>query len=114
MELDASKAWETYSLRDEQEKYFSDMKGAMLDDRNPAWSEKGREGRMFVHFVGLSVYSAIKDTWKRLDLRDQFETVDSVIDEMKNIRCIEHTGKGDRSRIRGQVPPGHRMPDGRA
>jgi hypothetical protein len=32
--------WETYGLRDEQEKYFSDMKGAMLDDRNPACSEK--------------------------------------------------------------------------
>ena len=46
MDIDASKAWETYSLRDEQEKYFSDMKGTMLDDRNPAWSEKGKEGRI--------------------------------------------------------------------
>ena len=93
MEKDASSAWRTYSLRDEQEKYFSDMKGAMLDGRNPAWSEKGKEGRMFVHFVGLTVYSHIKDVWKRLRLKDQFETVGEVIDEMKNIRCIEHTGK---------------------
>lgn len=46
MDIDVSKAWETYSLRDEQEKYFSDMKGTMLDDRNPAWSEKGKEGRI--------------------------------------------------------------------
>ncbi|MDN5334414.1 MAG: hypothetical protein PWP59_1676 [Sphaerochaeta sp.] len=93
MDLDAAAAWQTYSLRDEQEKYFSDMKGAMLDDRNPAWSEKGKEGRMFVHFVGLTVYSHIKDVWKKLGLKDQFETVGEVIDEMKNIRCIEHTGK---------------------
>jgi len=93
LDLDASQAWETYSLRDEQEKYFADMKGAMLDDRNPAWSEKGKEGRLFVHFVGLTVYSHIKHVWKKLDLRDQFGTVDAVIDEMKNIRCIEHTGK---------------------
>lgn len=93
MDLDASSAWHLYSLRDEQEKYFSDMKGAMLDDRNPAWSEKGKEGRMFVHFAGLIVYSYIKDVWKRLNLRDEFETVAEVIDEMKNIRCIEHTGK---------------------
>lgn len=93
MNLDAAAAWQTYSLRDEQEKYFSDMKGAMLDDRNPAWSEKGKEGRMFAHFVGLTVYSHIKDIWGKRGLRDQFETVGEVIDEMKNIRCIEHTGK---------------------
>jgi hypothetical protein len=48
---------------------------------------------MFVHFVGLSVYSYVKDVWKRLGLKDQFPTVGSVIDEMKSIRCIEHTGK---------------------
>jgi transposase len=93
LELDASQVWETYGLRDEQEKYFADMKGAMLDDRNPAWSEKGKEGRLFIHFVGLSVYSHLKHVWKRLALKDQFETVDTVIDEMKSIRCIEHKGK---------------------
>jgi hypothetical protein len=93
LDLDASRIWETYGLRDEQEKYFSDMKGAMLDDRNPAWSEKGKEGRLFIHFIGLSVYSHIKHIWKQLALKDQFETVDAVIDEMKNIRCIEHSGK---------------------
>ncbi|MCH3919880.1 MAG: transposase [Sphaerochaeta sp.] len=93
VDMDAAEAWDTYRLRDEQEKYFADMKGAMLDDRNPAWSEKGKEGRMFVHFVGLSVYSYVKDVWKRLGLKDQFPTVGSVIDEMKSIRCIEHTGK---------------------
>jgi len=93
LELEASEVWETYGLRDEQEKYFADMKGAMLDDRNPAWSEKGKEGRLFIHFVGLSVYSHIKHIWKRLALKDQFETVETVIDEMKSIRCIEHKGK---------------------
>jgi len=93
LELDASQVWETYGLRDEQEKYFADMKGTMLDDRNPAWSEKGKEGRLFIHFVGLSVYSHVKHVWKRLALKDQFETVDTVIDEMKSIRCIEHQGK---------------------
>lgn len=36
---------------------------------------------------------AIKDTWKRLGLGEQFETVDSVIDEIKCILCIEHTSK---------------------
>ncbi len=69
------------------------MKGAMSDDCNPAWSEKGKEGRLFIHFIGLSVYSHIKHIWKQLALKDQFETVDAVIDEMKNIRCIEHSGK---------------------
>ncbi|MCH3917378.1 MAG: hypothetical protein LKE40_07940 [Spirochaetia bacterium] len=69
------------------------MKGAMPDDRNPAWSEKGKEGRLLVHFVGLSVYSHIKHVWRKLELKDRFETVDAVIDEMKDILCIEHNGK---------------------
>ena len=92
-ELDATGVWDTYALRDEQEKYFADMKGAMGDDRNPAWSEKGKEGRMFIHFVGLVVYSHIKRVWKELALKDRFPTVEHLIDEMKNIRCIEHNGR---------------------
>ena len=49
---------------------------------------------MFFHFSGLSVYSYVKDVWRHLGLKDQFPTVDSIIDEMKGIRwCIEHTGR---------------------
>jgi hypothetical protein len=43
--------------------------------------------------VGLVVYSHIKHIWKKLNFKDQFETVDSIIDEMKGIRCIEHNGR---------------------
>jgi hypothetical protein len=45
---------------------------------------------MFFHFSGLSVYSYVKDVWRHLGLKDQFPTVDSIIDEMKGIRwCID-------------------------
>ncbi len=58
------------------------MKGAMSDDRNPAWSEKGKEGRLFIHFIGLSVYSHITYLEANLALKDWgFETVDAVIDD---------------------------------
>ncbi|MCH3918340.1 MAG: hypothetical protein LKE40_12965 [Spirochaetia bacterium] len=43
--------------------------------------------------MGLSVYSHIKHIWKKLNLKDQFGTVDAAIDEIKNIRYLEHKRK---------------------
>lgn len=82
-----------YKMRDEQEKYFSQMKGLVLDGRNRAWNELSHSGRRFVSFVSLSVISSVKGIWSDLGLEKTFPTVMQMIDEMKSIRCIEHTGK---------------------
>ena len=42
---DAKAIWRLYKLRDEQEKYFTQMKTQMVSDRNRTWSEDGYEGR---------------------------------------------------------------------
>ena len=48
---DMLKAQHHYKLRDEQEKYFSMMKGIMGADRQRNWSESGMTGRLFILFV---------------------------------------------------------------
>jgi hypothetical protein len=79
-----------YDLRDEQEKYFQQMKGQMVSDRQRTWSEEGKTGRLFILFVSLILASQVRSTWKRT-LTKTFSSSLEVLDEMKAIRCIEHT-----------------------
>lgn len=80
-----------YKLRDDQEKYFLEMKNIALDDRNRASTEKTHSGRRFIMFLTLSVVSYIKSVWSKDEkLKKIAPTVLDVIDEMKCIRCVEH------------------------
>ena len=80
-----------YKLRDEQEKYFEQMKDQMAADRQRCWSEEGWTGRQFILFVSLILGSQVRHVW-RTKLKDKFSSSLEILDEMRCIRCIEHPG----------------------
>ena len=88
--LDPVQALEQYELRDEQEKYFSQMKTQMLCDRQRNSSEDGKAGRAFIQFIGLMLSSYLRHIWKTTELHGIFDTSLEVLDEMRSIRCIEY------------------------
>jgi len=93
LDYTALKALEAYGLRDEQEKYFSQMKTQMGYDRQRNWSEEGKTGRLLILFVGLIISSYVKHIWNTTELKKKFASTQDVLDEMRSIRCIEHKGK---------------------
>ena len=93
IDLAAMETFETYRLRDEQEKYFQQMKDQMSFDRQRNWSEEGKTGRLFILFVAQILSSYIRHIWKSTPLHDHFSSSLEVLDEMRSIRCIEHTNK---------------------
>ena len=93
MDLTAMQAWDLYGLRDEQEKYFQQMKSQLGFNRQRNWSEEGKTGRLFVLFVGLVLSSYVRHIWKTTNLHKQFSSTLEVLDEMRSIRCIEHTNR---------------------
>ena len=93
LEMTAMEAFENYKLRDEQEKYFQQMKGQMISDRQRNWSEEGKTGRLFILFVALIVSSYLRHIWKKTELHEHFSSSLEVLDEMRSIRCIEHKNR---------------------
>ena len=80
-----------YKTRDEQEKYFEQMKDQMDFHTQDASSQDGRAGREFILFVGLILSSAVRNTWSRnVVLRENFRTSLSILDEMQDIRWIRY------------------------
>lgn len=93
LDYDAMRAFRTYRLRDEQEKYFQQMKNQMVADRQRNWSEEGKTGRLFILFVSLVLSSYVRHVWKSTRLHELFPSSLDVLDEMRPIRCIEHTNR---------------------
>ena len=93
IDMDSMEALEAYGLRDEQEKYFQQMKGQMGFDKQRCWSEEGKTGRLFVLFTALIISSYLRHIWKTTNLKDTFSSTHEMLDEMRSIRCIEHKGK---------------------
>jgi len=91
VDFDAMDAFRAYRLRDEQEKYFQQMKDQMVADRQRNWSEEGKTGRLFILFVSLILSSYVRHIWKTTNLKKMFPSSLDVIDEMRPIRLIEHT-----------------------
>lgn len=85
-------AMRDYKIRDEQEKYFHQMKSQLCFDRQRCWSEEGKNGMLFILFVSMILASQVKHVWKT-KLEKQFATSLDVLDEMRAIRCIEHKGR---------------------
>ena len=96
LDLTAMETFEHYTLRDEQEKYFHQMKGQMGFDKQQNWSEDGKQGRLLILFVALILSSYTKHIWKSTKLKKYFDSSLAVIDEMRPIRMIEHTGRARR------------------
>ncbi len=84
---------ESYSLRDEQEKYYQQMKSTQGCNRQGNWSEEGKTGRLLILFVSMILSSYVRHIWKSTDLKKQFSSSLDILDEMRSIRCIEHKGK---------------------
>ena len=93
VDFDAMAAFRAYRLRDEQEKYFQQMKEQMSADRQRNWSEEGKTGRLFILFVSLILSSYVRHIWKSTSLRELFPSSLDVVDEMRPIRLIEHTNR---------------------
>ncbi len=93
VDMGSKEALRGYALRDEQEKYFQQMKGQMGFDRQRNWSEKGKTGRLLVLFTALIISSYVRHVWKTSELKDMFSSTHEVLDEMRSIRCVEHKGR---------------------
>jgi hypothetical protein len=93
LDLAAMEAYRIYRLRDEQAKYFQQMKSQMVSDRQRNWSEEGKTGRLFVLFVSMIIGSYVRHIWESTELCKHFSSSLEVLDEMRSIRCIEHKGK---------------------
>ena len=93
LEFDAMKAFRAYRLRDEQEKYFQQMKDQMVADRQRNWSEEGKTGRLFILFVSLVLSSFVRHIWKSTELYELFYSSLDIVDDMRPIRLIEHTNR---------------------
>lgn len=93
LDMTAPEALANYKLRDEQEKYFQQMKSEMNSDRQRNWSEDGKTGRLFVLFISLILGSFVRHKWKSTSLKDKFGSSLDILDEMRSIRCIEHKGR---------------------
>ena len=92
VDFDAMQTHDTYKLRDEQEKYFQQMKSQMQSDRQRNWSEEGKTGRLLILFVSLILGSHVRHIWKTTRLHDLFSSSLDILDEMRPIRMIEHPG----------------------
>ena len=95
LDFGAMTAFNNYCLRDEQEKYFQQMKTQMATDRQRNWSEEGKTGRLLILFVSLIMSSYVRHIWKSTNLNDLFSSSLDIIDEMRPIRLIENTGEGN-------------------
>ena len=92
--FDAMETYRVYCLRDEQEKYFQQMKDQMVADRQRNWSEEGKTVRLFILFVSLILSSYVRHVWKSTKyLKDKFPSSLDILDEMRPIRMIEHTNR---------------------
>jgi hypothetical protein len=93
LNYDPIKTLNCYSLRDEQEKYFQQMKSQMVSDRQRNWSEEGKTGRLLILFVSLILSSYVRHIWKSTSLHNQFSSSLDILDEMRSIRYIQHTNR---------------------
>jgi len=93
VDFGAMETFRTYGLRDEQEKYFQQMKEQMVSDRQRNWSEEGKTGRLFILFVSLVLSSYVRHVWKSTSLCKLFYSSLEILDEMRPIRMIEHTNR---------------------
>jgi hypothetical protein len=86
-------AYHIYRPRDEQEKYFQQMKSQMVASRQRRCSEEDKTERLFILFVSMVIGSYVRRIWESTDLSEHFSSSLEVLDEMRSIRCIKPKGK---------------------
>lgn len=90
LESDAKQSMEYYGLRDEQEKYFEEMKDQLGFNMQRNWSEDGKTGRLFILFIGLILRNKIRSVWKEKLKSQGFSSSIDVLHEMVPIRMNEY------------------------
>ena len=85
----APEQMELYSLRDEQEKYFEEMKEQLGFSVQRNSSEDGKTGRLFILFIGLILHSQIRRVWSQ-KLKKEYPSSVDVLHEMLPIRYAEY------------------------
>lgn len=55
VDMTAMEASKAYSMRDEQEKYYRQMKSTQGCNRQGNWSEEGKTGRLLILFVSMII-----------------------------------------------------------
>lgn len=119
LDISAPEALVEYKRRDEQEKYFQQMKSQMVSNRQRSWSEEGKSGRLLILFVSMILGSYLRHVWKsNKRLRDMYPSSFEFLDELRSIRFVEHKGRasmitpfvGDQLEIARAF--GFKVPDG--
>ncbi|MDR2442777.1 MAG: hypothetical protein LBE31_04565 [Deltaproteobacteria bacterium] len=93
LDFEAMKTYDIYSLRDEQEKYFHQIKPNIYLDRQKNWSYEGKNGRLFILFVSLILSSHLRHVWQSSALYHKYSSPTDILDEMRSIRYIESANK---------------------
>lgn len=94
LDLGPLEARSRYGMRDEQEKTFAMQKGMLGEDRLRVCTESSKHGRMFICFVALILASYVRHIRDSKDgLLGDFRSTESILEEMRTIRCIEHEGR---------------------
>jgi hypothetical protein len=92
LDFDSKKTFESYRLRDEQEKCFQQMKGRMCSDRRRNWPEAGKTGRLFILPASLILGSHARHAWSSgASMREPFDSSLAMVDRMRAIRRIERS-----------------------
>lgn len=89
LDIDAMSANRHYRLRDEQEKYFAMMKGALGSNRQRTSTESGKIGRAFILFCA-QIMGCYLSHIRKTKLSEHFDSIADILNEMRPIRCIEH------------------------
>ena len=91
IDMDPEMALSHYGLRSEQEQDFEQWKNLMQCDRERNSSEAGKAGATFIQFVAKILGAQLRYKWRISEtLRKEFNSSIAIIDEMRNIRCVEY------------------------
>ncbi len=77
-----------YRMKDRVEKLFDIIKNEMDTERVRTHSNYNTEGKLFIRFIALIIYSKISDTMKQKELFDKF-TIKELLCELKKIKHIQ-------------------------
>ena len=91
VDMDPESVMYHYGLRSEQEQDFEQWKSLMQCDRERNSSEAGKTGATFIQFVAKTLSAQLRYKWRSSEkLREEFSSSLAIIDEMRNIRCVEY------------------------
>ncbi len=94
VDMDPVEAMNHYALRKEQEQDFEQWKTLLSCDRERNSSEGGKVGAMFIQFVAKILSAQLRYSWSsNSELRKCFDSSLAILDEMRNIRCVEYAGQ---------------------